>query len=269
MFFDLHCDLLLYLAAHPYHFAYDAESRVSISQMLEGKVQAQTMAIFTPTDAKSVERGIKQAFIYKKLASQYKEYFESYSVEKNGKIKTLLAIENASAFCGESESLDQGIARLQKIVKEVEKPLYISLTWHTENRFGGGNHTKVGLKDDGRRLLSKMQGLCSAIDLSHTSDLLAQDILNYIDREKLPYKILASHSNLRKVQTIERNLPDEIADEIVKRKGIIGLGIIRHFVGEAMDDFLKHVEYGLKRGYGEHLAIGADFFCEKAVPKPG
>lgn len=259
MFFDLHCDLLLYLAHHPYNSAYDEASRVSISQLLEGQVETQTMAIYSPTDSLSVQRGIKQAKIYKTLSDRYEEY--------GRQIHTHLAIENSSSFCGEDEPLDQGIKRLEWISKTIEKPLYVSLTWHTENRFGGGNHTKVGLKEDGKKLLERMQGLSYAIDFSHTSDALAHDILEFIDREKLAYKLVASHSNFRKKQNIARNLPDEIADEIVARKGLIGLGIIRSFLGDSIENLIEHVAYGLERGYEDHLAFGADFFSEKAIPK--
>jgi len=267
MIYDLHSDLLSYLASHPLRLAYDAEARCSIPQLLAGGVKLQTFAIFTTTNPRSVKNGSAQAKAYKSLSKRYAGYFEPYLQGTKAPIATLLAIENASSFCSEEEPLEQGIARLKNIVNEVDKPLYISLTWNTENRFGGGSATKIGLKEDGKRLLEKMQGQSFAIDLSHTSDKLAHDILTFIDRKKLSYKVMASHSNLRKVQNVPRNLPDEIADEIVKRGGIIGLNFIRNFLGDSMHSFLKHVEYALKRGYGENLALGADFFYERNIPK--
>jgi len=37
------------------------------------------------------------------------------------------------------------------------------------------------------------------IDLSHTSDLLAEGILNHIDSQKLEIPVIASHSNFRAI----------------------------------------------------------------------
>lgn len=268
MVYDLHCDLLSYLASHPYRLAYNDESRSSISQLIAGDVQLQTLAVFTTTNPRSVKSAMAQLNVYKDLSERYVGYFYPYFQAKNGQIATLFAFENASGFCTEDEPLGQGIKRLKSIVGEIGKPLYVSLTWNLENRFGGGSSTtKIGLKEDGKRLLEEMQGFCHAIDLSHTSDWLANDIFTFIDKKKLSYRVIASHSNLRKIQDVPRNLPDEIADEIVRRGGIIGFNFIRSFLGSSMQSFLKHVEYALKRGYGKNLALGADFFYEGIMPR--
>ena len=266
MVYDLHCDLLAYLAAHPYHFAYNDECRVSIPQLLAGGVSLQTLAIFTATDRQSVTKGMAQARTYQRLSTRYPDYFASYQSVQSAPIKTVFAIENGSSFCSEGESLQKGVDRFQKISEEIATPLYVSLTWHTENRFGGGNHTEIGLKEDGKELLRLLEGKLYAIDFSHTSDALAEDILNFLDQEKLSYKLLASHSNLRGQHECERNLPDEIADEIVRRGGVIGLSVVSRFIGKQIEEIIGHVAYGLKRGYENHLALGADFFFENSVP---
>ena len=125
--------------------------------------------------------------------------------------------------------------------------------------------TDIGLKEDGRALLRGLVDKVHAIDLSHTSDALALDILNFIETEKLPYEVCASHSNFRAVRDVARNLPLEIAQEIVRRGGIIGMNLIADFVGGSIDDFLRHVEYALEQGFEDHIALGADFFCEKKL----
>lgn len=267
MIFDLHCDLLSYIASHPHRFAYNDECHVSIQQLIAGNVKLQTMAVFTTTGASSVKKGAQQIKAYQSLASKYPGYFQPFWHRKKTDVHTLLAIENASSFSLEDEPLEKAVQRIEEIANSVEKPLYVSLTWNTENRFGGGSSTKVGLKEDGKELLQCMQSYVHAIDLSHTSDKLAHDILTYIEQKKLRYKILASHSNLRRIRNVERNLPDEIADEIVKRDGVIGLNLVRRFIGDKSCDVLKHVDYALKRGYENHLALGADFFFEKNIPQ--
>ena len=94
MIFDLHCDLLSYLASHPYRMAYDPECRASIPQLIEGKVQLQTMAVFTMTGPSSLRKGLAQFRAYKNLSERYTGYFEPFSKTTNASIQTCLAIEN-------------------------------------------------------------------------------------------------------------------------------------------------------------------------------
>jgi microsomal dipeptidase-like Zn-dependent dipeptidase len=141
------------------------------------------------------------------------------------------------------------------------------MTWNEENRFGGGAHTHVGLKPDGKPLLDFLHQRKIAIDLSHASDPLADQILNYISKKNLDIPVIASHSNFRAVTEAPRNLPDTIAKEILHRKGIIGLNFVKSFVGsDASKDFVRHLEHGLKLGAKDQLCLGADFFYVGDIP---
>jgi membrane dipeptidase len=262
--YDLHCDLPFYLAKAGYPTIFDPESRASILQLQTGGVKVQTMAIFTKTRKSSCKEAFKQLMCYKNMHTKYPEYFSPYTKKAQSSVKTVLAIENASGFCVEREALESGLKRLQKIVQDIEKPLYITLTWNTENRFGGGNSTKIGLKPDGKELIRLMAALGIGVDFSHTSDQLAFDILNFIEKEKLALPLLASHSNFRAIRHVERNLPNEIAKEIVRHKGVIGLNFIRKFLGEHHTDIVQHIAFALENGYENNLSLGADFFFEKS-----
>jgi len=260
----MHADLLSYLADNRHHTIFDKASRASIDELIEGHVGIQVLPIYVATAPGSARIGSKQAKIYASLAQQYPEHFTPFSSRKKAHVRTFLAIENASSFWEEGEPLEKGFRRFQKL-SAIEKPLSITLTWHFENRFGGGDLTKIGLKDDGKELLRRLAGMCYAIDLSHTSDALASDILNFIDEEKLPYMVCATHSNFRAIRDVPRNLPLELAQEIVKRGGIIALNVIADFVGTSIDDFLRHVEYALENGFENNIGFGCDFFCEKKL----
>lgn len=262
MVVDLHSDLLTYLAMSPYHLVYDEESRTSIQQMQAGKVKTQTLAIFTKTSSRSVAKGMKAVRSYQKLVSCYREYFSSRrNVLPNTKL-LLLAFENASSFCSENEALTHGIRRLKKVVEAIEKPLYVSLTWKEENRFGGGDLSEVGLKEDGKRLVYALKPLVNCIDLSHASDKLAEDLFSFIDKEKLQIPLIASHSNFRAIQNVKRNLPSSIAREIVKRGGLVGLNVITTFVGDRIEALLDHVAFGVENGFSKHMVFGCDFFAD-------
>jgi len=267
MIIDLHCDLLAYLNSRPGASAYDPCVRCSIPQLRAGGVATQVMAVFTLTEEGSAQAGMAQAKIFRLLPERYPEDFSFVTELPSGKIGILLAIENASGFCEEEESIKEGLKRLEWIIQEVARPLYISLTWNGENRFGGGAKTAVGLKEDGKRLLDFLHGKGIAIDFSHTSDNLAADIFRYLDTKNLDIPVLASHSNFRSVTDVPRNLPDEFAIEIIQRKGVIGLTVVRDFVGEDKDPrFHQHMYHGIDLGAENALAFGADFFYEGDIP---
>ncbi|MBS0648277.1 MAG: membrane dipeptidase [Verrucomicrobia bacterium] len=250
---DFHCDLLSYLAEDESHTAHNPISRASIPLLQAGGVRLQTLAVYTKTAAGSAKSGSKQAEIFFQLSGKYPVLGRD--------IKTVLSIENASSFCEEEEPLEKGIERLESWLKKAGKIAYISLTWNGENRFGGGNATQVGLKPEGRELLQWMARHKIAVDLSHTSDRLAEDILDEA------IGTVASHSNFRAVAPHPRNLPDDIAQEIAARGGVIGLNFVRVFLGkEGPEDFIRQLEHAEKLGILDHMCFGADFFADQVLP---
>lgn len=261
---DLHCDLLIFLK-EPHRTAYQPEVRASIPQLRAGNVKTQVLAIYVPSGKGSSHLALRQYQIYKTLSSQYPDDFSV--TPKESHIHVLLAIENGSGLVEEDDHLEKAFERIEMMEQEGAKPLYITLTWNTENRFGGGNCTKVGLKNDGKKMLDYLHEKNIAVDFSHTSDQLANDILNYIDKFQLKIPVLASHSNLRSIYDVPRNLPDEIAQEILRRKGIIGLNFIRSFIGpDSPNNMAKHLEHLIKLGGEKQVCFGADFFYIGDIP---
>lgn len=273
--FDMHCDLLSYLQRDRCRTIYDAASRCAVSQLQRGGVRFQTLAIFADTEPNSSKLGLAQLEIYKQLPILYPTVFAhassfaSSNKKENNLISIGMAFENASAFCEEQEPLKEGLQRLEWISQTIAKPIYISLTWNMANRFGGGAHTTIGLKDDGKRLLDFLHAKRIAIDLSHASDHLAEDILGFIDQKNLDIAVMASHSNTRHVYDVPRNLSDELIQEIIHRQGVIGLNFYRFFMGPTFEDSLiKHLDHFVRLGGYSHIGFGADFFYEPDFPNP-
>lgn len=250
---DLHCDLLFYLALNPDRTPNDPVSHCSFPQLHAGNVQLQVLAIYGETGLYSLLSGLKQIEIFQAL-------------EKHPSIQLLPAFESASAFCLENEPLDFVFKRLKQILTQIT-PLYISLTWNGENRFGGGIGSKAGLKKDGEELLRFLSGKGIAIDLSHATDQLSRETIDFIDNHKLELRIMASHCNFRKVENHPRNLPDDVAKEIIKREGLIGLVLYSKFL-KNQQQLLEQIEYGLQLGGDNALAFGADFFCLEDFDDP-
>lgn len=280
--FDLHCDLLAYLANIDGADPMSNEIGCSIPALKAGNVQMQTLAIFTTTGVGSAALGVQQAFVFEELVAaaedrhfvplEHPAMIEDMpcSNESVERIIGIAAIENASGFCEEDEALEEGLERLEFMLEIVSPLLYISLTHNDENRFGGGNYSGsengrdggVGLKDDGRALLEFLSGRRIAVDLSHASDALARDVLDYTYSHGLDIPILASHSNTRAVYSHVRNLPDDVAQEIIARDGLIGITLCAEFIHEYNSNVLmEHIAYVCDvLGGANALALGSDFF---------
>lgn len=229
------------------------------------------MAIYTATAKNSTTEGIKQSEIFSDLLKNENFFLfdtENYkNIENQNRVGVLSSIENASSFCEEDSNLDVGFKNLETIIKNTQKVLYIGITHHSENRFGGGNNSEAGLKADGKVLIDYLADKKIAIDLAHTSDQLAYDILNYIDQRNYNISILASHSNYRNVYQNNRNLPDELVKELIKKEGLIGLNFIKDYIDHHHPErFYEHIQYGLDLGAENCIAYGADFFFDKDHP---
>ena len=260
---DLHCDLLGCVEDSQGVFGLDSpEIRCSVSQLIEGKIDLQTLAIWTETISGSAKRGENQVKLYKKLLAEECDRIGSISNYKkeSGKTYCLLSIENASSLIEEDEPLEKAFERFLAY-QAVEKILYVSLTWNDENRFGGGNSsTRVGLKEDGKRFLEFLDEKGLYIDLSHTSDQLAEEILQYIDNKQLKLVPIASHSNVRALQDMPRNLPDHLISEIIQRGGVIGMNLVKRFIGEKPQDIFKHIKHIYDLGGEDAICMGGDYY---------
>ena len=264
---DLHCDLLAHMLNMPTPDPFDKEGiGCSFPALAAGNIKLQVMAIFTATEKGSTLLAVKQSEIFASFLAQYPDdctlvhdVSTLNQIASSSKLGMIAAIENASSFCEEDEPLAIGLERLEQIITNTTRILYIGLTHHTENRFGGGNNSDVGLKDDGKTLLQYLSGRKIAVDFSHASDALAQDILDYLSEHNLDVPILASHSNYRKVFNHVRNLPDDLAKKIIQEGGIIGLNFLRAFVNnEDPNALYQHVNHGIELlplGLEDHVVI--------------
>lgn len=269
---DTHCDLLFYLTQANADINKTEDLGCSLPYLKQGNVKLQVMAIFAPTQFNSHQLGIEQSEIFRDLNAQDNPLyrFEKQHIQSlvsNPNIGMLAAIENASAFCSENMPLAEGFNNLETILSNVGSLLYISFTHHLENRFGGGNYSSVGLKDDGKALIDYLDNKNIAIDLSYSSDALAYDVMNYMVKNNSHIPIIASHSNYRKILDHPRNLPDEIAQEIIHRKGLIGVNFVRAFVNpDKPETLIEHIACGIALGAENTICYGADFFYCKDHP---
>ena len=263
---DLHCDLTAYLLQP--NSSPNGDVRCSVDKLFAGNVKMQVMAFYSATEKGSVDEVKEQLKHYRNLLNLPGVYeFSPDKAELKDGLGIIAAVENASGLCEEDQPVEDAFKNLDWLISQA-KIMYVGLTHHLENRFGGGNFTQAGLKDDGKRLIKYLDGRKIAVDLSHTSDQLAYGILNFIDQHHLDIPVLASHSNMRAVFDHNRNLPDELVTEIVNRGGLIGLNFVKYFINpENHNEIYRHIEHAIKLGAEDHLCFGADFFDDKSHPE--
>lgn len=269
---DLHCDLLSYLLmAENASINSKGPIGASLPYLKAGNVKTQVCAIFTFTKLGSTNFASDQAEIFQELVAGkdfYAANTQEAPEETDEKIGIIPAIENASGLLEEDEDIDLLELRLDIMIRKVGKPLYISFTHHLANRFGGGNYSEnLPITSDGKELLALLDGKKICVDLSHTSDALAEGILTEIDKQRYDIPVIASHSNFRPICDHVRNLPDEFAQEIINRKGLIGINFVREFLDKSdPEGFYHHIEYGIEElGAQDAIAFGADFFDEDFI----
>jgi membrane dipeptidase len=272
---DTHCDLLSYLVNVPEaHPEKSSDIACALPLLESGGVKFQVCAIYTTVAEDSMKSAEQQAGKYMEMLKNYQGRVVQADgnfmrdMESQKAIGMVAAIENAAGLANETAPIKVAFGQLDSILDITTRLAYISLTHHSENRFGGGNYTSgVGLKDDGKRILDYISGKNIPIDLSHTSDLLAEGILNHLDTHSLQIPVIASHSNFRSIWDHPRNLTDEFVKEIIRRKGIIGVNFLRAFLDTANQErILDHIMYAFESGAEDQICFGADFFYTHDFP---
>lgn len=264
---DLHCDLVTYLHMGEGRTPYEVGPRCSIPQLREGGVALQVLALFSMTGTGSSKVGLEQARIFDDLLARYGDEVAGWSGRGDEKITLVAALESASAIAEEDEPLDDAFARFDELAGIAGPLLYASPTWVQENRFAGGNGAPdVGLKDDGRILIEFLTERGVALDVSHLSPRSAHDAMDFLAKKGLEPPVMASHSDFAGKLDITRNLPDDVAREVFRRGGVVGLNFMRPYTGDSATDLAAHLSHGLELGGRDHLCLGADYFCVDDIP---
>lgn len=159
----------------------------------------------------------------------------------------LLSVEGGGLLEGEA-------ARVDRLYADGVRTL--TLTWNGENALAcGAQCPEGGLKPFGRAVLSRMNALGMACDLSH---LNRPSFAQALPLCRYP---LATHSCFDAVCPHVRNLTDRQAIALAERGGIIGLCFYPQFLGEGApaDRLYEQIMHGFSLGLEGALAIGSDF----------
>ena len=185
---------------------------------------------------------------------QIKTYADIERAFAEGKHGALLTIESAT-----------GIQSSPKLLRDFYNVgvRVVGLTWLTNdlgksNRVFEDGEEDTGLTDAGREMVAAGNELGMIWDVSHLSDA---SFWQLAELTKKP--LIATHSNFRSLCSHSRNLTDDMAKEIIRQGGMIGLNLLPGFISDDPDkrtvaDYFKHMEYCLELGGEDNIGFGGD-----------
>lgn len=264
-FIDGHSDALLGLWSKGSDTSfYDSTNGLHINyqHLLEGKINIQTLAVYTP---ERIPRGSRLQVALQLIDILFERVLKDESqvglirtsndlieAGKGTKPYVLLSLEGADALQGE-------LGYLRLFYKLGLRSL--GLTWNYMNEAADGvlEPRGAGLSHFGKSLVQECRRLGIMVDVSHLNEKGFYDVAELGDQ---PF--IASHSNCKKVCDNPRNLTDEQIKTIVKHGGGIGVTFVREFLNEdkdkaSMDDLVRHIEHLCSLGAVNHIGIGSDF----------
>jgi len=171
----------------------------------------------------------------------------------------------------------------------------LTLTWNDPTTWADAadNEPHGGLTPFGRRLIDRLQRLGVLVDLSHGSDTTTTDVIERMERP-----VVSSHTGMRRLAPIPRNVSDTLLEAIAATGGLVGVSL---FNGHLDADFeercmplrareftdteelaaavlaevgtlpmsivVEHVRHAVRIVGSDHIGLGTDFDGMWALPE--
>jgi membrane dipeptidase len=173
-----------------------------------------------------------------------------------GRISAVLGIEGGHALEGD-------VSRVKALHQRGVR--FMSLTHLANNELGGTSTALFGnrpLTPHGREVLDAMAEVGMAVDLAHASPAMLPELLAHKAR---PF---CSHTGVKGVTPMWRNLGDETLRGVANRGGVVGIIYAPQFIGGwSLDDVARHVEHAVSVMGADGVALGSDFDGMIPLPK--
>lgn len=135
--------------------------------------------------------------------------------------------------------------RLLGLVWNKDNPICAS--WKAQNDYG--------LTDFGHEIVKEALERGIVIDLAHASDGTFFDVVSSFEGG-----IMVSHTGLRHMKDLKRNITVRMVEEIARKGGIVGIAFAKLFLGEvSMEKAVAEIS-ALVKDFPDTIAVGSDFF---------
>lgn len=158
--------------------------------------------------------------------------------------------------------LDRRIENLQRLWDAGFR--LIGLHHFLDTEMGGSLHgaSGAGLTDYGRAVVARMVEMGFIIDLTHSSEQTARDVMAMTD-----VPLVVSHTGICSHCNSPRNFPDDLMAEIMRRGGVAGIGYWAEVIGDTSPAGIAGAIVAAVDLLGEdHVSLGSDF--DGAVAQP-
>lgn len=177
-----------------------------------------------------------------------------------GRIGILLGFQNATHFRSAAD-----VGRFFGLGQRVSQ-----LTYNGRNRLGGGCYVSddPGLSRFGAEVVAEMNRVGMAIDVSHCGERTSLDAVR-----ASRHPVLITHANCRELNPHPRCKTDRVIRETALRGGVMGITVVRAFVGRgrapSLDDVLDHFDHVARIAGIEHVGLGSDVDLAALDPSTG
>ncbi|MFO0333816.1 MAG: dipeptidase [Pseudomonadota bacterium] len=279
--FDGHNDLPITLRSEfgpvPDPAQYDLRQRTrwqtDIPRLRAGRVGAQFWSVYIPGEAGRdfARTQLEQIATARRMIEKYPDVFEYAStaddvvrIRRAGRIASMLGMEGGY---GIENSLGPLKAYYDLGVR------YMALTHNTHTDWADSAAQVParhgGLSDFGREVVREMNRLGMLIDLSHASE---ETVLDTLDVSQAP--VIFSHSAVRGIVDIPRNVPDFALDRLKANGGVVMVLFVGGFVSpeaaKAWAPAMAEFQFRAREAKTpqERSALFREVFDKANIPKP-
>jgi microsomal dipeptidase-like Zn-dependent dipeptidase len=271
---DLHVDLPFALHTHV-HTIDDANAETSFDRLQRGRAGLLVLPLFiraatrkTPSEVRDAYNETYQGLMAALSTPAAQRVITAPGVpEAEGKVATLLSFEGAEGFADNPNEIIPWIKRGACIVGLVHV--------RTNTLAGSSGDPKrdkraVGITDKGRALIQVVYSNGALIDVAHASDAMLDALVPIAQTFNAP--IVDTHTGVRALRNIDRNIDDARMRAIASTGGIIGIDIHAGHIGPPhgadahLDDVVAHLEHAVQVAGITHVSIGSDL--DGAIVQP-
>ena len=232
--FDAHCDTANALYDEDSYFVKEKNRHITMDKAKKGGLKAQIFALYVnPIYAPDKARN-KALLLHQALENKLFNSGHAVKVTSTTEMKSALKKEKLACWISleSGDIIENSIEKLEAFYTLGARCMTLTHTKNTDWADSSGDNPKHdGLTKFGRQIITKMDNLGMAIDVSHSSDKTVEDVL---EASSMP--IMASHSCARSLCDIPRNISDDLIREIANRNGYIGINFFPGFLKKSINE---------------------------------
>ncbi|XP_033157135.1 putative dipeptidase NECHADRAFT_87110 isoform X2 [Drosophila mauritiana] len=259
-----HSSLELHLSHDVDHkslWARPAWAQTDMERLKQGLVSVQVWSAYVPCEAQgldAVQLALEQIDIVRRLSDMYARETvlatssqDIVDAHRRGLLASLIGVEGG-------HTIGSSLGVLRSFYSLGAR--YLSLTHRCDVSWAGSSASPAeqGLTPFGKAIVREMNRLGMMIDLSHSSDATARDVLQVT---RAP--VIFSHSAARQLCNSTRNVPDDILRLVAENGGLIMLSFDSEDVAcgrqARLQDVIEHIKYVRAIAGIQHIGLGAGY----------